>query len=47
MGVYEAIFGPPSSSSKEVYHVTSDILGEEISGESPNHMISHMKIQGV
>lgn len=39
---YKAVLGPPCSSSKAVYHLTSDIQGEQRSGESLNRMIITM-----
>ena len=41
------LFSSPCSSSKGVYHMTSDMPGEERSGEGLNHMTSDMKGQGV
>ena len=44
---YETIFQPLCSSSKGVYHMTSDMPKEERSGVALNYMISHMKRQVV
>lgn len=42
----EAVFQLPSSSPKGIYHVPSNMLGEERSGEGLSHVTSDVKGQG-
>lgn len=44
---YKAIFLPSCSSSKEIYHMTRDMPGDERSGEDLDQMTYNMKGQEI